>query len=76
MLPSTTGLAGSSDPAGVAPVEIAPPPTLPPRATDERQARRNAPGTARDIALTRRFVYITTGPGTHTRAYRVRVRAL
>jgi hypothetical protein len=39
-----------------------------------RTARRAAPGTVRHIALTRRFVYITTGSGSHVRVYRARMR--
>jgi hypothetical protein len=38
-------------------------------------ARRHAPATVRSIALTRRFVYVTTGSGARTRAYRARLRS-
>lgn len=37
--------------------------------------RRRAPGTVRSIALTRRFVYITTGTGARTRVCRARIHA-
>jgi hypothetical protein len=42
--------------------------------TTGRTARRNAPSTVTHIALTRRFAYVTTGSGSHTRVYRARMR--
>jgi hypothetical protein len=42
--------------------------------TTGRTARRDAPSTVTDIALTRRFAYITTRSGSHTRVYRARIR--
>jgi hypothetical protein len=38
-------------------------------------ARRHAPSAVRAIALTRRFVYVTTGSAPHTRVHRARMRA-
>jgi hypothetical protein len=43
--------------------------------TGSRTARRKAPSPVRAIALTNRFVYITTRSGTRTRVYRARTRA-
>jgi len=44
--------------------------------TTGRMARRTAPGIVGHIALTRRFVYVTTGSASHVRVYRARMRTL
>jgi hypothetical protein len=43
--------------------------------TSAPTTRRRAPGNVRSVALTRRFVYITTGSGIHRRVFRAPIRA-